>query len=320
MHHARAALVIALVLSAGSAHAEPDVGRARDAYDRGVRAHRAGDHAAAARAFAEADALAPTEASLEAALEAVMRADDAALGAELLERAEVRSSRDRSLAKSIDAAKKRFAGRTGTIRVDCKGAARCLIAVDGRAADGSRAVFATVGPHSVVVERGSERFERLVEVGPGATTLVTSESHSAPSSSSAVPPASPSSGSPSSSPPSATAHSPPTSPGISPLWFFVSAGATAIAGTAATISGLDAIGVHDDFVGAGCAPGGTGPKASDCNARADDGASTTLRTNLLVGLTALLAINTTVLGTLFVSWSPASRGGGGTATIGGKLP
>src|SRR5205085_12314981 len=108
----------------GTAHAEPDMARAKEAYDRGVRANAAGDHQAAARAFAEADAIAPATASIEAALESAMRADDEVLGAELLDRAAQRPV-DPALARTLDTAKKRFVGRTGKIRVDCALANKC---------------------------------------------------------------------------------------------------------------------------------------------------------------------------------------------------
>jgi hypothetical protein len=107
--------------------------------------------------------------------------------------------------------------------------------------------------------------------------------------------------------------------GLSPVWFFAGLGATLLAGTAATLSGLDANSRHDDFIADGCgidAPA-TSPKPADCNRRSDQGAAATLRTNLLFGLTGLLAVNTAVLGAVFVRWSSAPSGG--VATIGGTF-
>ncbi len=303
--------VLSMSLASGAWAGEADLSRAKDAYDRGVRAHAAGDHATAARAFAEADALAPTMASLEAALEAAMRADDAVLGAELLERSDARPDRDASLSKSIDAARKRFAGRTGTIHVDCRGADRCLVSVDGRAYEASRPVVALVGPHTVIVQRGDERFEKLVQVTPGAMTIVGGYESGAKVAGDQVAPALVSPG---------PEQRKPSSQGISPVWFWIGAGATVLSGAAATLSGLDALHAHDEFVAAGCAPGATGPRPSDCNVRSDEGAGKTLRTSLLLGVTGLLAINTVVLGAVFVRWSSAPVGTGGVATIGGRLP
>lgn len=298
--------------------AEPDLARAKDAYDRGVRAHQMGDEGAAAKAFAEADALAPTVASLEAALEAAMRADDVALGAELLERADARPERDASLSKSIENARKRFANRAGTIRVDCR-QLKCLLSVDGRPSDGSKPVFAAVGTHTVVVQRGEERVEKLVEVKANQQTVVGME----PMSAAVVAPT------PTSPPQNTVVRTEPLNPpsprgGISPAWFFVGVGLTAVAGGFATWSGLSAVSDHDAFVARGCAPGATGSKPSDCDSLSDAGSSATLRTNLLIAATALLAINTAVLGAFFVRWSPAPAMSGGTLSVtwsstGGRL-
>src|SRR5262249_14190632 len=221
--------------------------------------------------------LAPTAASLEAALEAAMRADDAALGAELLERSEARPYPDGSLLKTIEAAKKRFANRTGTIRVDCKGSERCLLSVDGRSTYAARGpAIATVGPHSIVVERGaSERFERLIEVTANNTTVV-----SGPEASSSSPPTA-ATGSPntannnntsanaaikqadvattpslSSAGPSPIFQPPPqkSQRTLSPVWFWIGAAASVGLGAAATISGIKAAQSHKDFERAGCSP------------------------------------------------------------------
>ncbi len=281
-----------------AAHAAPDLARARDAYDRGVRAHAAADYGAAARAFAEADALAPTPASLEAALEAAMRADDAVLGVEVLDRAEGRGDVDASLLRTIDAARRRFGGRTGKIRVQCTGSERCLFAVDGRASDGSRPFVAIVGTHSIVIQQGEGRVERLVEVRADAVTVVGMSSGAAP-------------------PPETPRSAPISRSGLSPTWFFVALGATALVGGATVFSGIDAADQHDAFVTAGCAPGATGPKAATCAARSEDGSSATLRTNLLLGATAVLAVGTAALGVVFVRWSPAPTGG--VASIGGRF-
>lgn len=300
----RAGIVVTFVLLAAGpvAASEPDVGRARDAYDRGVRAHAAGDHAAAAKAFAEADDLAPTMASLEAALEAAMRADDAVLGAQLLERSASRPERDASLSRSIEAARKRFEGRTGMIRVDCRSSSTCLVSIDGRASDASKPIVVMVGTHTLVVQRDEERFERLVEVLPGGVARVTGSDGMA-----ATLPTTPSRPVPVKPSPS----------GISPVWFFIGLGATTVAGTLATLSGVDANKMHDSFESAGCSIASSGPKASDCAARSDQGASATLRTNLLLGATALLAVNTAIAGTFFVRWS--SSPSGGVATMGGSF-
>lgn len=288
------ALAIALTTSiaslAGDAWAgEAELARARDAYDRGVKAESRGDHASASRAFAEADMLAPSVASLEAALESAMRADDAPLGAELLERAEARVT-DAGLAKTLDAARKRFTSRTGKVRVDCGFASTCLVAVDGTARDAARAVHVTVGAHTVMVERDGVRLDRLVDVRAGDVVLL------APEEKGVTPPPVP-----------PVPPKPPAERGISPVWFFVGLGVTAAVGGATIASGLDTSSKNDAFARE-CGSAGSGPVPGDCADRASTGESADTRTNVLLGVTAGLAALTGVTA-FFVRWSsPRSTG------------
>ncbi len=267
---------------------EAELARARDAYDRGVRAESRGDHATASRAFADADMLAPSVASLEAALESAMRADDAPLGAELLERAEARVT-DAGLAKTLDAAKKRFSGRTGKVRVDCGFASTCLVAVDGTARDAARAVHVGVGAHSVMVERDGVRLDRLVDVRAGEVVLLAPEEKSAPASPNVVPPVAP------------PRPETPSEKGLSPVWFFVGVGVTTALGGATIASALDTSAKHDDFA-RDCGASGVGPVPTGCADRASSGAAADTRTNVLLGVTAGLAALTGVTA-LFVRWS-----------------
>lgn len=298
---------------------DSNVARAREAYERGVRAHAGNDFVAAARAFAEADALAPAPASLEAALESAMRADDAVLGVELTERMAGRPS-DPSLARTVAAAKKRFGGRTGKIVVHCAGAARCLFSVDGVGIErdvrpghapvdaDSPHVIVKPGAHAVRVVRGEEsreeRFEKLVEVAPDVTVTVEGPDVAGPGKKVAPEP-----------------RRGVTKPaaGISPVWFFVAGGLTLVAGGVTTWSALDVANKNDTFAADGCGPSGTGPLPSDCPGRADDGRSAQVRTNILLGVTAALAVTTAVTGIFFVRWSSAPSGAGGVATLGTRF-
>jgi hypothetical protein len=261
---------------AAPASAADDVARAREAYDRGVRAHAAGDHRAASRAFAEADALAPTPASLEAALESSMRADDAALGAELVERAEGRPQ-DAGLVRTLETARRRFAGRAGKLRVECNNASPCVASVDGVARDAARPVYVLAGPHDVVVQRGDERFQVLVQVPADAVVPVTGPRPAAIVRD--VPP---------------EPEKPRAASGIGPGWFWATAGLTLVAGGLSVWSGIDALRLHDDYTKAGCAPGASGPKPSDCAARADDGRAAQTRTNVLFAVTGVLVVTSGV--------------------------
>jgi hypothetical protein len=275
--------------------------RARAAYDRGVRAHAQRDYVTSARAFAEADSLAPAPASLEAALEAAMRADDALLGAELVDRAEGRAG-DAGVARTVAAAKKRFAGRTGRVKVDCRSESRCVAAIDGAPADARKAIYVIAGPHSVVLQRGDERLERLVEVKADATVIVGSET-GVPSAGSPIstPTTPPSTDGPATPPPDTTRG------GISPVWFFVGIGLTAAVGGVTLLSGLDAVSKHDKFSNDGCGTDGTGPRPGDCDQRGKDGESAQRRTNVLLGATAVLAAATVAVGVFAVRWKDGTR-------------
>jgi hypothetical protein len=284
---------------------EPEVDRARAAYDRGVCAHALHDHAGAARAFAEADALAPAPASLEAALEAAMRADDALLGAELVDRAEGRAT-DPGVARSLLAARRRFAGRTGKVRIECRSESRCLASVDGVAADARRPIYVAAGPHAVVVQRGDERFERLVEVRGDAVVVVAApeDARSRAGGANGVGVAG---GSGASGGGVTGADDERAREGLAPTWFFVGVGVTALASGLTLASGLDAVAKHDQFAANGCGSGATGPRASDCDARGRAGESAQLRTNLLLGASSVLAVATVAVGVFAVRWKDGTR-------------
>ncbi|MEA2747099.1 MAG: hypothetical protein QOI41_1242 [Myxococcales bacterium] len=303
--------------------AEPGVDRARAAYDRGVRAHALGDHAGAARAFAEADALAPKAASLEAALESAMKADDAVLGAELVERADGRAP-DAGLRTTLEAARRRFAGRTGKIRIDCAGEARCLAAVDGAAADARKPIFVGAGPHAVVVQRGSERFERLVDVKAEQIVVVAASADAGAGASAGASAGAGAGAGAGANPPGEEAH------GISRGWFWLGLGVTAVLGGATVISGLDAVAKHDHFKSGGCANGASGEVPVDCGDLSSAGTRAQTRTNVLLGATAVLAVTTVAIGIFAVRWkdgtearvtfAPSFLGGNGmTASAGLQL-
>jgi len=290
-------VAFALAVPISASAADDSVARAKEAYDRGVRAHAAGDHRSAARAFAEADALAPSTASIEAALESAMKADDVVLGAELVERTSQRSV-DAAAAKVVDAAKKQFAGRTGKIRVECNFATRCLASVDGAASDAWHAIVVPIGAHSVVVQRDDERFDQLVDVGAESVVVVRGP---VPFRREASPP-----------------QRDTSSAGLSPVWFFVGVGVTAALGGMTVLSGLDTVHQHDRFASDGCSLGSTGPRPADCDSRATDGQSAKTRTNVLLAVTGVAAIATAITGAFFVRWS--ARNDGGTAEVAMRWP
>lgn len=292
MHRARTlAIVVAFVALVAPAFAmEPtNVTRARAAYDRGLRLHATGDYAAAAKAFAEADMLVPEAASLEAALEDAMRADDAALVAEMLERSEKRPV-DAGLRKTIEGAKKRFAGRAGKIVVECMD---CVVAVDGAGAEMLRPIWVKPGAHDVRLQHGDEKHHEVVEVPGGGEVVVRMPGVAAPAPPKPLPP-----------PPPEERKG-----GISPMWFYMALAGTTVAGTFTTLSVIDTLKKHDRFVADNCLGGSTGPHPSGCPERGREGENAQTRTNILLGATALLAVTTATLGIFVVETGRSSSVG-----------
>lgn len=301
-----AAVVCAAVLAvAGGAGAQPAAGvdEARRLYDRAAAAYERGDFAAAARDFAAADSLAPSAVALATAIDAATSAGDAVLAMTLRDRAAGRSA-DAQLTAAMKAADERFAGATGRIRVTCAGA--CEVRVDGAAVEPARigeGARAKVGDHVVTIGTGTGApTERRVNVGADALVEVDATAGGASTGGDASIGSGASTGAP------ATA----ASGGLSPAWFFVGLGATALAGAGAIVSGADTASKHAAFDRAGC----PGSVHGDCTGAANDGKSAETRTNVLIGVTGALAAASAVVGIGLVRWS-APKGGEVTVSVAG---
>lgn len=146
---------------------------AKEAYNRGLEAHKRGELKKAAEEFARADSLAPSAVALQAALDAAIDADDAVLGAELLERSK-REPAPPSLASSITAAHLKFQGRAGRLRVHCPSGSTCLAKLDDRPVEVDTIAWATTGQHTVIVQvDGGDAQTKLVEVSAEQVIEVT---------------------------------------------------------------------------------------------------------------------------------------------------
>ena len=133
-------------------------------------------------------------------------------------------------------AERKFADRVGRIRLECP-APPCLGAIDGVAAVAGEAVIVRVGAHVVTLEASGAVVKRVVTVGPDETFVV------APDGSPGGPAAAPSAVLPPPPRREATAYD-----GLSPVWFYAGAAATAIAGGIAIASGIDTANRHATFV------------------------------------------------------------------------
>ncbi len=302
----KARVVVAIFFVATSAFADNAVDDARAAYDRGAAAYDAHDYEHAAPDLARADELAPNGTVLDLALQAAVRAQDAALVMELVERVEVRVPASTPTPQTMPLyirardARAKFASEVGRVVVRCPPPAFCTASLDGRsiaidapryAKPGAHAVSLEVdgvtNPISVVVERG-----KLVEAAPPAPHVATPD---------VIVPPKPA------EPPHfyEDPHPPPPDSsqrhGISPTWFWISGAATLVAGGVTVASFIDTKNKHDDFVSA--------PSTSSQSA----GQSAQTRTDILLGVTGGLAVLTGVVGIVFVGWSQ-----GPSVTVGGR--
>ncbi|MFO0593277.1 MAG: hypothetical protein U0441_37390 [Polyangiaceae bacterium] len=328
-HTARLAAILvggALILGAGRAHGDDAAvrARAREAYDRGVAAQSKGAFAEAARAFATADALVPSPAALGAALEAAAAADDAVLGAELCDRAAARSA-DGSVPTErraqCDAARR----RTGRLTPSADAT------IDGASVKAGRAAVVLPGAHTVragtwsrtVTIAGGEAAAIEVPAGAGAEAASAGAASGAGTAAGAGA-ASGSSGAGAASGSSGNAGDPAMAAGggprISPVWAVTAGAVTAVAAGFTIASAIDTKEKHDAFVALGC----DGPKHGDCTERARHGAFAQDRTNVLIGVTAGLAVAASVLTVITIfggrgappAKAPATSGGPATSVRG----
>jgi len=311
---------VAFALSASvPARAEaPARDRARAAYDRGLEAHKKGQLAVAAREFALADELQPSPVALRAALDAALSADDPALGMTLVARSR-RAASPPDLAASVEKARVAFARRTGRVLVVCNDGAPCDGTVDGTPLAPGTERYVLTGDHEVTFRVAGAREARTVkvlaedtlELRPSAALGLPSVAPSPPPS---VAPSAPPSSSPPAPPPVAPSPAPSRPPPASaepshkplpPVVLYLGIGLTAVAGGVTIASAVSVQGTHDEFGEKRCATVGS----AACATLAEDGAAAQGRTNVLLGVTAGLALATTVVGLVLVDFG-GGRGGG----------
>jgi hypothetical protein len=287
--------------------------QARQAYDQGTQARRRGDFAEAAADFARADSLAPSAAALTAALEDCVRADDPVLGMEIIDRSN-RGAADAALSASVTAARDKFKGRAGRIAIHCPESHTCLATLDGKAVDASRGIWALATQHTLIVQVDDLAQPRLVDVKPDAVVDVTP---ALPSEAAPVPvpvpgPTPTPTPTPTPAPAPAPAPTPAPAKPLSPVWFWIGAGATVLLGGGTAFSAVDTANHHGDFSTDGCAQAGS----PTCDGLATNGSAAQQRTNALVIATAAVGVATVIVGLFFTRWSSDT----GAATHVGVVP
>ena len=303
---------IAVMLVASVASAQVDRDKARAAYEEGTRAYKRGDFSAAVVKYAEADAIAPSPVALQAALDAAVKADDAVLGAELLERARTRDVSG-ALATSVRSANEKLGHRAAKLTASCPSA--CTVTLDGAAFETGRARWVKSGSHAVVFSIDGRTDNQTIDLQPDSEKTI---APAAPTTTTTTPPP---------PPPPITVVEPQPQPrlfdepyvpivkrhhrGVSPALFWVSLVVTG-AFTVTSVSTLVVTQVtHDQFVQKACAT----TASADCRSLASTGNATQAVGDTFLGLSIAAALWTVLAGAVIVRWHGPSVGGsaeGGT--------
>lgn len=271
-----------------------DPGAARVVYDRGAAAFGRKSYAEAAREFASADELSPSDAALSSALTAVVLADDPVLGMTLVERAEVpeRGAGGGGASAAATKAREKFGLRAGKLHVECSKGNPCEVRVDGVPFPTGAARWVGAGLHVVQIAQAGAAADQNVTVVGGSTLQLIAPSPPPPPLAAPVGPSA--SSSPVAAPPLPVSSSPSAgadgAPGLSPAWFFVGAGLTAVAGAFTVASGVDTLDKHGQW-----------DQTGDASVNSS-GRSAQTRTNVLVAVTGGLGLATLGLGLFGVRW------------------
>jgi hypothetical protein len=310
------ATAMIIVVAAGANHAahaapgENDKALAKQAYDRGLEAHKKGDFHRAAEEFAKADTLAPSAVALQAALDAAIDADEPALGSELVERSKREQPAPPGLASSVSAAHLKFRNRAGRVRVKCPGGSTCLAKLDDKPIEPEKTAWATIGQHTVIVQvDGGDAQTKLVDVtadqvvdvAPSTKAGKEPVARSAPAPIESPPAASSASSSSSSS--AASTDNPPKNRRelnkLPPVFFYGGLGVTVLLAGASAFFAIDTSNKHSDFKNAGCERA----NFTACEDLKEEGENAQTLTNVGFIATGVLAIATVVVGIALTDWS-----------------
>ena len=294
-------MLLACLASAGGVQAQQaqNPEKASEVYNQGVEAYDREQYVEAARLFAKADEIAPNNTALQAAIEAAVLGDDAVLAMTLVDRTRARPPHP-AAQEAAAKAKAKFGGTTGQIVVRCSGPVRCSVLADEQPISPEQPTWMLVGTHTLVVSFDEKEVTRTVEVEQGAKKVVEFEPPAEETSAAA-----PTSTATGATQPQPIDQPPETASGWDSTWFWVGAGLTAAFAGASIWSAQDLASKHDDFTSDGCDRfGGDG-----CEDAASNGKNAQLRTNLLLGATALAGA-----ATLTIVLIPSTDGGQESST------
>jgi hypothetical protein len=233
------------------ARADDTFADARADYAAGATAYDRKDYETAATRFARADERVPNPRALQLAMASALHGTDAALGMNLVERAESRAV-DGSLAELARRLRRRFASEAARIRFVVPAGDRYRATVDGVEVDAARPRWVPPGKHSVSLRTEADvASEREVTLVAGATVDVTApdpDGVATALSPSISPSTTPRSAEPARGVPLGEALAPTRSGGISPVFFWSGVAISGITAGAATALTVVAVNRHDQFV------------------------------------------------------------------------
>lgn len=284
-------IIFAQALGASAARADTptedaaarDRQRAAASFDDGVARFGRAEFEAAARAFLEADRLAPSERAIVNAITAARRAGDHLLVAQAAERAIARGDALVPAREALAEATTRLA----RLELTCD-TAPCVLSIDGAVA-GASVEYTLPGTHHVeaVGSEGARADERLSCIAGATYRVALHPTKAGPVAPTSPPPV-----------PVLTPTAPiADSPGVPRAVFFVGVGATALLVGLTTWSGLDALAAKRAL-----------PSEPE-QAQNDAVLGRARRTDVLLGGAALAGAGTAVLGLWFVKWSGSVAAG-----------
>ncbi len=287
-----AATLLALASARGSvALAAPEtapagddaVARAAKQFAEGQRAFLAGDFRRAADLFEGAYRDKPHHAALWNAARSWQKAGEEVRAANLYARYLAEAPANAPDRDQANVAVRELATRLGRVELHAAAGVSNL-RLDGRPSDAA-VVYVAAGEHLAEADAAKGVVRKNVRVDAGAIVSVTLEPE--PDRAPEAPPAKP--------------VAPPPDPGarvLTPAFFFAGAALSLVSGGLAVASGLDTVSKRDAFL----------EDATDENLQR--GFSAQSRTNVAIGVTAGVAVITTVIGLFFTDWggrsSPAS--------------
>jgi hypothetical protein len=263
---------------AAAATATPQQQAARS-FDAGVAAFQRADYPAAARAFLQADDLAPSAEALTNAIAAARRANDHLLVVQASKRAIAREPEASELAASAREALVQAERHVSRLELACKTAAPCSLTLDEAAVEaGTHHVLP--GLHAVVASTADgQRAERRFETAPGSTYQLALEPIAEKRPEAPRPP-------PRQAAPNVERSSKP----LPPVAFWVGVGVTGALAGVTVWSGLDVVKQRDDL------------PANPSLQQADEDADRIRRTDVLLLASVVVAAVTTYAGVALVDW------------------